>query len=547
MSITFPTFVDKEIVTPEKLNTFVQAIEAKFTAGLGTAEIQWPLIAGGNLIMGTNEITGATKIMKVVNAEQYATLQAALTAGSGGIVYIPPNTTIQADGVSLIGTTCAIVGAGPTSVLKVSDSPSAGYFMRNDSMGAGTQFLIANLTFDGNSEAGGDGLFLRHTDSAIVHNCWFKNWAGSALRLTSGAGSGDDSENVHVTDCEFIGGADHHIRGDSCDRIVVKGCISEDCDTKAFEFVAADASSVMRRIGIVDNQIINCDEESIRVLGGSGTPNSLWSNVVIQGNLLEGGGGSTFDIITLGGAAAVIEAFNISGNILRGALAVGIMATGNDGVISGNTAESCGDSAISLDACNRVKVCGNMLANAGAYGVATANADSCQVHDNDVSGASTGGVQLASTNGTFIQYHNQGMVGVPPQTGYYSTSTRTITLPANLLHVGDSIHIWTAMNAAGGTGSDDFAVSFDGGEVCRTYSGTATGKRLIACVGVVKNTTQVQWMGSGLVDDREVNIDFESSGGHDFTAAITVIADTSGLTSDTFGGIFIELRSGTLV
>ena len=39
MSITYPTFADKEIVSPEKLNAFVQAIEAKFTAGLGTADI----------------------------------------------------------------------------------------------------------------------------------------------------------------------------------------------------------------------------------------------------------------------------------------------------------------------------------------------------------------------------------------------------------------------------------------------------------------------------------------------------------------------------
>lgn len=540
MSITFPTFIDKEIVSPEKLNNFVQAIEAKFTAGLGTAEIQWPLIAGGNLIMGTYEITGAKKILKIVNAEQYTTLQAALTAGSGGIVFIPPNTTIQADGVSLIGSTCAIVGAGPTSILKVSDSPSAGYFMRNDSMGAGTKFLIANLTFDGNSEAGGDGLFLRNVNSAIVHNCWFKNWTGAALRLTSGSGSGDDCENVHVTDCEFLGGADHHIQGDSCDGIIVKGCHSEGCDTKAFEFVAADSSSPMRRITIVDNRIMSCDEESIRILGGSGTPSSLWSNAVIQGNVLEGAGGSTFDVITLGGAAAVVEAFNISGNILRGAVAVGIMVTGNDGIVSGNTAESCGDNAIELAACNRVKVCDNMLANAGAYGVATANADSCQVHDNDVSGASTGGVQLASTNATFVQYNNQGATGTPPPSGYY-TASRTITVPANRLKIGDTLRLWSGGSFSAGSGF--FQVEFDGTAVAATANSAETGPRHLSAVGHVTGATTVVWTGYGLIDDNADNVVLTSVGSVDLTTAIDIESTNAGLTPDVYRGLWVEIMA----
>lgn len=550
MSITYPTFKDKEIPSPEKFNNFVQSIEAKFTAGLGTAEIQWPLIAGGNLIMGEYEITGATKIMKVVNASAYSTLQLALTAGSGGIVYIPPGTTIQADGAQLIGTTCAIVGAGPTSVLKLSDTPSAGYFLRNETMGLGTQCLIANLMFDGNAAGGGNGLVLRNMESGVVHNCWFKNWAGDALALTSGAGSGDACENIRVTNCEFVGGSDHHIHGDSCDNVIVKGCISENCDTQAFEFVAGDSSSLMRRISIVDNIVVDCDEEMIRVLGGSGTPNAIWANVIIQDNHLDGTGGGAFAGISLGGAAAVIEGFRIAGNIILNSLDDGIVVTGNDGIVSDNVVESCGSDAVKIADCARVKVCDNMLANATDYGVATDNADECQVHDNDVSG---GGVQLADTNATFIQYANQGQVGIAPAnafanmtvanaTGGTPAALCTVTIPANFLQIGD---VLTCHGAGVGTGTADVGslkIRIDGNNVASAAIHTALSAHVTAKI-VVTHSTTVQYIGLGSDETVAIDVGASTYGSIDLTSAIDLdlYADPGATNTISGRGLIVEV------
>jgi len=557
MSITFPTFVDKEIVTPEKLNNFVQAIEAKFTAGLGTAEIQWPLIAGGNLIMGEYEITGGRKIFNVVNAAEYPTLQAALTAGSGGLVYIPPGTTIQADGAELVGATCAIVGAGPSSVLKMADAPAAAYLLRNNSMGSGTRFMIANLTFDGNSEAGGGGLLLRDAKSAIVHGCYFKNWTGAALLLTNGTGSADSTDNVQVTDCFFEGGADHHIQGVSCDNVIVKGCVSDNCDTKAIEFVAGDSSSLMRSIKIVDNIITACDEEMIRVMGGSGTPSALWTNVVVSDNQLDGTGGSTYNAMTIGGSSTIIAGFTVADNVIMNALDDGISVAANDGIVSGNIVEDCGSDAVEMANCARVKVCDNYLRSAGAYGVSTDNCDDCSIHDNDVTDAVSGGVQLASTNGTFTQYHNLSQFGVPPVSAYVNmdytttgagvtTESNTITIPANTLKAGDILRVTANAFHSGSFGAGGSTLRLDDGSEHTLGVGTtyyAGDDVAIVSDVVITSATHMKVIYHGLNKASGNNQDInDNSFDVDLTTAIEIFLDMAPTGTDTLTSRGIVVR-----
>ena len=354
MSITYPTFSDKEIVSPEKLNSFVQSIEAKFTAGLGTADISWPLTADGNLNMVDNEITGGTKVMNIVHAgsPQYVDFDAAMTAGASGAVFIPPNTTLRVDGAQLAGTNIAIIGAGPSSVLKLTDAPSAGYMLRNTT--ADCNVLIANLTLDGNDGASSNGLVLRGVDSAVIHGVWFKNWSLAALKLTYHAGTSDASQNVQVTDCHFKDGSAQHILCDSGQDILVKGCVSEGCDTKAFEFAPVDASALMKRISVVDNIINTCDEQSIQIQGASGTPNTNWGSIIVKGNQCYGDSGTTVAMIWVGGTANIIEGFNVSDNVLVNCQADGIYISSNDGVVSGNTVESAGSDAIYIQDCKRV-------------------------------------------------------------------------------------------------------------------------------------------------------------------------------------------------
>ncbi len=173
MAITFPTFEDTEILTAEKLNAWVQSLEDKFNSGFGGTDINWPLVAEDNLVMGTGstgyEITGGTKILKLINASAYDTLAAAVTAaGTSGCVFIPPNTTITTDGVTL-PVSCAVIGAGPSSVIKANAGAT---HVLNTSNGGNV--LIANLTIDGNDgTASAAGLLMVGQDNSFVHNVQF--------------------------------------------------------------------------------------------------------------------------------------------------------------------------------------------------------------------------------------------------------------------------------------------------------------------------------------------------------------------------------------
>ena len=125
--VELPTFSDKEIVTPEKLNALVDALNAKFVGGFDASDLQWPLEAEGDLAMGVYNITGARKIWNAINAANYATLQDAVTAaGTGGCVFIPPDTTVTASGVAITGDGVAIIGAGPSSVIELTSAATAG-------------------------------------------------------------------------------------------------------------------------------------------------------------------------------------------------------------------------------------------------------------------------------------------------------------------------------------------------------------------------------------------------------------------------------------
>lgn len=531
MSITFPEFLDKEIPSPEKFNNFVQALEAKFTSGLGSAEIQWPLVAAGNLVMSNYAITGGKQIMKVINAGDSAysnNFAQALLDGAGGVVFIPPNTTIQADGGALAGTTAAIIGAGPTSVLKLSDAASAGYLLRNDTMGTNTKFLIANLTLDGNSSVGGKGLVLRAANDTVVMNVWFKDFAEAALYITNNGASGTSSTRVSVTDCLFSGGTDHHILCDDARHVSVKGCHSYNCDTIAFEFVAADSSAFIERISIVGNTIDTCDEECIRVRGGSGTYGTQWENIVIQGNSLDGTGSASGAAIEVGAAGAVVRYFDICDNVITASVSDAIKVFGRYGRVSDNQADGAGQHGVNCTTSAYLQVTGNNLRGATNVGV---RAEDCTtgmvITDNNVLDCATT-IEPADAS-----YHwgNAGHIGGVPA-AYYSTAA-TPTLPANTLRKGDVVEIWHHISVTGASGGD-LDIFLGGQNIGTTKSSTSTGDRQIRTTLVVTNTTAGSgfYVYNGFTNNRT---DVNGNGtftGLDFTDTLDITRDNDGISTD---------------
>jgi hypothetical protein len=516
MSINFPTFTDKEIPSPEKFNDFVQALEAKFTSGLGSAEIQWPLVAAGNLVMSNYEITGGKKIMKVVNAGDSTynnNFSQALLDGAGGVVFIPPNTTIQADGGQIVGSNAAIIGAGPSSVLKLTDAASAGYLLRNDSMGSATSFLIANLTLDGNSEVGGDGLVLRAAYDTLVHGVTFKDFAGSALKITNNGSSGTSSTRVVISDCVFDSGADHHIQCDDGVQISVIGCHSYNCDTIPFEFVALDSSANIESIVIKGNTLRTYDEEAIRVRGGSGSYSTKWESIIIEGNSLDGTGSASGAAVEVGASGAVVQHFNVQGNVIRDAVSDALKLYGRYGLVSGNMARGAGQHGINCTTSQHLQVSDNNVGGAANVGIKADDSGAGMVLvGNNVLDCTTA-IQFADAC-----YHanNFGSIGGSPTALYSEVNTPTI--PANTIRAGDVVEVWADADVTGGGTAGRLLINLGGERIGGTDSQTSTGDRAIRTTFVVTNTTQGFYQNTGFCDNRTDATYTGTFGGLDFTS-----------------------------
>ena len=125
MAITLPTFRNKEILTAGKLMQLVQAISAKLAAITG-ADLTWDLVCGGNIDFDNQYgILGLRKFWNVINVSEYPEATALedakteLESMGGGVLYIPPDTTITSAPVSIDSNYIAIIGGVPSSVLKL--------------------------------------------------------------------------------------------------------------------------------------------------------------------------------------------------------------------------------------------------------------------------------------------------------------------------------------------------------------------------------------------------------------------------------------------
>lgn len=495
MSITFPTFTDKEIPSPEKFNDFVQALEAKFTAGLGSAELQWPLLAAGNLSMSTYDITGGRKIWDVVNAKEYTTVAAAMTAGAGGVVFIPPNTTLDISGESLQGTVCAIIGSGPSSILRVVSGASSGYMLRNDQMGATTAFYVGNLTMDGNLSENGCGLRLRNVGRAVISNVHFKDFADAAIEITNNGTDGQSSRNVQIIGCSFTGGSGNHIEADDCYNVEIQGCVFYDSAASCVDVTPASATANGYNITVADCQFDDAATSCVNIVGGSNTLGHIYGYINVCGNNIRN---CTGVAVKVGDTAARIQGLSVNNNIIRGA-AGGISVWGYSGTVSGNVIVSVGDTGIDLQESEYVSVTGNTIRAGSNTGIDASDCTNCFVSGNQVSSTSTA-IALASNTNT-VQGNN------PNQLSLY-TSTTTLTIPAGTLKVGDTIRAHAGITRDSATaGAVVFRLDTSGTDIATSGSTSATNPRYIDAHMLVHSATGITYSGFGVTRGATSGVD----------------------------------------
>jgi len=482
MAISFPTFTDTEIVFAEKLNNFVQALEAKFTAGLGTTEIQWPLLAGGDLIMGQNDIDGGLSFWNLHNGEEYDTFAAAAAAaaaGTGGCVFIPPGATVDIGDEVLTASKISIVGAGPSSVLRLK-ATAASFMIQNNTV-PGPVSLV-NLTLDGNSVAGVRGLWLAGAGDVLISHCWFKNFNEEAILMSGVAGTG--CNNVQIVGCHFTDCAAECIKGWDVGGLVISGNVFENTIGTAVDLQAVSATAEMRDIVVGDNVFRGGAGSAIIVAGGAAAYDPLHSNITISDNSIDGIS-ATGTQIYAGNATGYIQEFSVTGNVVKDAPGDALSVSGQDGIVSGNVLNGAADDAIDLTTSQRVSVLSNALRDAGIDGISANNSTDCTVACNDTAGATVDAVDVGGTN--LVAFGNPESVGSVPGTALYSTAA-SATIPAYTLRAGDVLHIRRDVSFSNSANAS-MTLYLDGKNIGQTGTNDTNGIRQILSTVVITNSS----------------------------------------------------------
>lgn len=531
MAIDFPTFSAKEILTAEKLNAWVQSLEDKFTAGFGSTDISWPLVAEGNLSMGSGsngyEITGGAKIINVVNGAAFSTLEDACTAaGTSGAVFIPPNTTLPTDGATL-PSAGAIIGAGPSSIIKA--NAGASYVVRTAT--GGGNVLLANLTVDGNySTATATGLQIRGGSQSFINNVYFKNCGTYGIDLSN------TPSQVVIVGCHFSGGNGDHIYANSANRLVIADNTFYDSAGCAINLTAADVTALLKHIVIKGNVVFDTASESIKLVGSGGYSTNKESIVVSSNNVDKGG--SSGDAIVVGNSAGQFRDVTIVGNQITDAPGGGLTAYARDMLISNNNIANVVGNAIDCKTSAYVTVQGNNCYNAGGVGINASNASTnAVVFGNNVLSCNTA---ISFNSGVYVG-ENVGVLS-PGTTRTFFTDGTTITIPANVLGADVCMRIRANGDAtAGSAGTFELHINNQTIGGVAVNGGSNPGQVFISADVVVTGSTTLDAMFNAYAEGTNSHaVGRYQLTGLNYGSAVVIDTDTTGSTVNR-QGLLVEL------
>lgn len=518
-AVSLPTFSHKEKLTYQKLNAAMDAIQARFTAGIGAADLSWPLTAEGNLDMSSYNIVNGRQIWGYVNAASYTTFALAVAAaGAGGVVLVPPDTTITSDGGVDFSNLGAIIGSGPSSVLKLSSGTSATELIKAT---AGTYVMLSNLTLDGTSVASKIGVDLQGVTSFVGHNLWFKNFGGAAFKASASC------DGVFLTNCWFSGGAGDHIYVTHSGALGLTNVHSSAAAGIGIRMEAAGASSYI--YALLNNvRVTGGSSTAIKMLGtaapGSANPVEFYGN-----NIKVSANSGGVDAVILGTASAGVHHVSWSDGRVVGAAAGGVLVNASEGSVTGVVVNDPATYGIDLDVSQYVSVsdCTFRACTIGIDGSA-ATAVGCTAHDNKFESCTTNiahGVGLR-------QYDNAATWSVPGPEGYTwaaqshnvgpltAQALRSVTIPANMLRAGDVIEIVMAGALAGqaATPNDYISIQLNGVTMSSiTWGGIGNYHYTTRLVVTSSSTVAMSVIGVDVGASRYGQDD--SISGLDFTAA----------------------------
>lgn len=441
--------VKKDLFTETIWNNLMDILEAKFSGGVSESDLAWPLVAQGDIDFGqTYGIVGLRQLWGVVNAGEYANLEAAIAAAGGKAIFIPPDEEIPCSAATISTSDVTIFGAGPTSIIKIT-AASTGPMISTAAAGV-SNFRIMNCTLDGTGAgAGCVGVKLQKATRPSMLNVHILGFTDDFIQVTNGGAAGDSSVDVCLDTIHCSGGSDKHLFVDDVQGIMVYGMVSKSAGGDAISMVPASSSHLIQDVVILGTRIQSGAGKGIRIVGSGAAGIVAHSRIEVSNCHAVSMTGLPFE---LGNTGALLKDTAIKNCFAISSASDGIRIASNGGSVTGNHVPSATGDGVDIQNSVDLWVHGNNCKSAGAYGVNAASSTTCVVVGNNCQSAATDGINRTSST-SLRALENVGddapTIGniFADFTPYSKLATATgdigftYTIPANSFKQGDVLRI----------------------------------------------------------------------------------------------------------
>ncbi len=499
----------------------------------------------------------ATKIVAASNASQaekdgadyiatgtndQTTINTALTAASGGRVYLTDGTFSTTDVISIPNNT-TLAGAGRGTIIQFANiAGQTKNMITNTDTATGTGVTVRDLQLDGNRSVNTtgtmDGIHFDHMGAgtgsnprqgALITGVWINNFNEYNLYMTT-------SGNTTISNNTIQNSLGSGLRLEGSNRNNITGNLVVSNGGSGIVAINSGANNSSYNV-ISSNNVVGNSTNGIYVIGDS--------NTITGNNIRDNGGSSAFDGIKLTDASsgsATASNNTIVGNTISDTAGTGyaidlLLVTAGacqNNYLASNYYTGTGATTMN-DTCTGT-IYGGQLNSSGAYviqpaggvtidssaaGQTFAIANSAVTHTIQIgTGAAVQGITIGSTNGASSLALNAGTGGLTIQTQGTGTLGIGNNAVAQTLAIGNNTGA-TSVNIQAGTGNLSLG---DGGVANSIQLGNTTGA-VTQIINIGNNSTASS--------TNNINIGSSIAGTTAITGPTTVTNRTSG-SSDTF-------------
>ena len=532
----------QQLLTDVIWNELMDLLEGKFSGSVGGGDIQWPFILQGDIDFGgIYNILNLRTFWNIKNAAEYASLDDAISAAEadgGGLVLIPPDTTLTANNLSIDASKVVVMGCGPSSVIQIT-AASTNPLFTTASTGL-SDIIFANLTLDGSGGgAGCKAILARRITRLQLRDVYFTGFTGDFITLTNDGVAGNSCVDARLINTYCSGGSDSHLFADDIAGLYLDNFISKNATGNAIEIIPTSSSNLAQDISINNTHIATGGAKGIRILGTGAPAIDAHSRISLHNCRAVSMTDVPFEI---GGTGTILKTVKITGCQAVGAVGDALRVGASGGEVCNNLLTGAGGDGIDLTSSTDLWVNGNSCQSAVGSGINATSTTGCTLITNNVSGSGTGITRTSSA--TLRARENFG--DVAPTVGSARADTASYTkvagsgtgdmgfsyvIPANTVRPGDMIRV-TMFAEQGGGGAGAIQLRINGLSFGTFVTATVTDNQTETLVVVKQGSaspyvlTQMANGGNAVSNNGSQTIDWTVN------QTMTVFASTGPTVSD---------------